>query len=257
MSLKALKAAQQARTWEDVIDSVKDAVSTGWMNTFEKLIGNQDEAVRLWTRLANDFWNIFAAGGKDRNSLLDMWRNWFDPKVRELKEAAVGIPSSVREAIGKTNLVNGRDLLFSTDENNLGAIISLLQTLKDLLGVIKDAWNETFYGTTDADEIAWQKADMLMAITKAVKAFADALVINEEKADKLRRTFKGLFAIIGIVKDFVGKAFTAVWSGLSSVFGGVSVDILDMTANLGDSIVAFREWLNKNKIFENAFLWHI
>ena len=51
--LKAFKAAQEARTFPDVIDSVKDAVSTGWMNTFELIFGDYEDAKTLWTDLAN------------------------------------------------------------------------------------------------------------------------------------------------------------------------------------------------------------
>ena len=68
--LKALKAAQEARTFGDVIDSVKDAVSTGWSNTFEKIFGNYEEQVELWTDLANELWEIFAAPAEARNSFL-------------------------------------------------------------------------------------------------------------------------------------------------------------------------------------------
>lgn len=68
--LKALKAAQEARTFGDVIDSVKDAVSTGWSNTFEKIFGNYEEQVELWTDLANELWEIFAAPAEERNSFL-------------------------------------------------------------------------------------------------------------------------------------------------------------------------------------------
>lgn len=68
--LKALKASQEARTFGDVIDSVKDAVSTGWSNTFEKIFGNYEEQVELWTDLANELWEIFAAPAEERNSFL-------------------------------------------------------------------------------------------------------------------------------------------------------------------------------------------
>lgn len=73
--LKAFKAGQEARTFSDVIDSVKDAVSTGWMNTFEKIFGDADEATKLWTGLANALWEVFASGGEARNELLQLWKD--------------------------------------------------------------------------------------------------------------------------------------------------------------------------------------
>ena len=71
-SLKAFKAGQEARTWRDVVDSVKDAVSTGWMTTFEKIFGTAEDATKFWTKLANSFYDIFAEGGNIRNEVLDI-----------------------------------------------------------------------------------------------------------------------------------------------------------------------------------------
>ena len=72
--LKAFKAAQQARTFRDVIDATKDAVSTGWMNTFEYIFGNYEEATELWSGLAEVFYNVFAAGGELRNNMMAIWK---------------------------------------------------------------------------------------------------------------------------------------------------------------------------------------
>lgn len=72
--VKAFKAGQEARTWRDVLDSVKDAVSTGWMKTFELIFGNYQEATKLFTELANALWQIFASGAEARNELLGLWK---------------------------------------------------------------------------------------------------------------------------------------------------------------------------------------
>lgn len=262
-SLKAFRAAQEARTWNDVLDSVRDAVSTGWMNSFQSIFGNQKEATKLWTRMANDFWDIFASGGEDRNTALSYWNNWIEPFKRNLVNAATGLESEAWEMFQKDiedHALSGRELLFSTDENNLGAIIELLQSLKDIIQAIKDAWNDTFYGTTDADEVAWQKADMLMSITKSVKAFADSLKKltdqlngDNEVAKKFRSTLKGVFAIIDIIAHFIKTGFAAAWELLSTIIGGAGGSVLDFTASIGDNIVAFRDWIKENESFEKGF----
>ena len=71
---KSFRAAQEAKTFAEAIDSVKDAVSTGWMNTFEILFGNYEEAKKLWTGLANTLYDIFAVSGETRNELLASWK---------------------------------------------------------------------------------------------------------------------------------------------------------------------------------------
>lgn len=72
---RAFAAAQEAKTFRDAIDATKDAVSTGWMNTFELLFGNYEEAKVLWTDLANELWDIFAGPISDINDTLTAWRN--------------------------------------------------------------------------------------------------------------------------------------------------------------------------------------
>lgn len=103
--VKAFEAAQQARTFRDVIDSVKDAVSTGWMSTFEKIFGDSEQATKMWTMMANELWTTFAGGGERRNNILDqaMGSGWdklserisdagiemdaYESKVKELAKA--------------------------------------------------------------------------------------------------------------------------------------------------------------------------
>lgn len=71
---RAFKAAQEAKTFQEAIDATKDAVSTGWMNTFELIFGNYEEAKELWTNVANELYDIFAAGAEARNELLGGWK---------------------------------------------------------------------------------------------------------------------------------------------------------------------------------------
>lgn len=71
---KAFAAAQEAKTFQEAIDATKDAVSTQWMNTFEILFGNYEEAKVLWTDLANELWDIFAGPLSDMNDMLTAWK---------------------------------------------------------------------------------------------------------------------------------------------------------------------------------------
>lgn len=106
--LKAFKAAQEAKTFEDAINSVKDAVSTGWMKSFEYIFGDYLEAKEFFTDLANVLYDIFAAGSVARNQMLHDW-----------KEA------------------DGRDMFIDTIWNTLAAILAILKP-------IKVAWNNVF-----------------------------------------------------------------------------------------------------------------
>jgi len=71
---KAFQAAQEAKTFKEAIDATKDAVSSGWMKTFEIIFGNYKEAVKLWTSVANIMYEIFAGKAYDRNKMLETWK---------------------------------------------------------------------------------------------------------------------------------------------------------------------------------------
>lgn len=70
VTVKAFKAAQEAKSFSEAVDATKDAVSSGWMQTFDILFGNYEEAKTFWSDLAEQFWDIFAGGIGGRNSWL-------------------------------------------------------------------------------------------------------------------------------------------------------------------------------------------
>lgn len=73
LGAKAFRAAQEAKTLREAIDATTDAVSSGWMNTFEIVFGNYEQQKVLWTDLANALWEVFASGAEARNELLEAW----------------------------------------------------------------------------------------------------------------------------------------------------------------------------------------
>lgn len=74
-SIVAARAAQEAKSFGEAVEATKDAVSSGWMKTFEIIFGNYEEAKKLWTDLANTMWDIFASGADARNEMLQLWKD--------------------------------------------------------------------------------------------------------------------------------------------------------------------------------------
>lgn len=60
MGRAAFAAAQEAKTWNDVINATGDAVSSQWMTIFRTIFGDYQEAKLLFTDMANEMWNVFA-----------------------------------------------------------------------------------------------------------------------------------------------------------------------------------------------------
>lgn len=74
LGAKSFKAAQEAKTFTDAIEATREAVGSGWSNSFEIIFGNYEEAKVLWTDLANFLYEIFAEPGFERNEILETWK---------------------------------------------------------------------------------------------------------------------------------------------------------------------------------------
>lgn len=178
--LKAFEAAQKARTFRDVLDSVKDAVSTGWMNTFELIFGNAEEATEMWTDLANGLWDIFAGPGEARNEWLreGLSSGWdrlasriestgvelevFENKIIELaKQNGINIDELIAK-YGSLGEVFSKGAIVGKQASSLieGAIKSLSGeaeqtkvTLESVQQVVDDIWNGKYKNNPDRKKL--------------------------------------------------------------------------------------------------------
>ena len=133
--IKAFKAAQEAKTFTDAIDATKDAVSTGWMKSFELMFGDYEHARVLWTDVANGLWDIFAAGSEARNELLKDWgTSKWESLEKSISKAGVSVAEfelSLSHVLHKRNV----DVEALTEEfGSLGAAIEHGAIDADALG---------------------------------------------------------------------------------------------------------------------------
>ena len=207
--LKAFKAAQEARTFGDALNSVKDAVSTGWMNTAEKIFGGYDESKGLWTDLANELYDVFAAGGDFRNEVLGIWKD-----------------------------LGGRADLFEHGGENQGAFWNLFDAITTVISTIKSAFNDIFPISAFEDET--DKANdlgvKLKSITERIKDWSlrvkEAVSENSEFANILRGVFSiaklGL-TVMNAIKYALDQIVSALKSLVKDIFRRISYYLSDLS----------------------------
>lgn len=124
----AARSAQEAKSFTEAIDSVKDAVSSGWMQTFEYLFGNYEQSKVLWTDLANSLYDIFAEPANQRNSVL--------------KEALTDTWGQFQEQVTDTGIEweKFQDRLIEYGKANGKITEEEIQNAKSLEDVIKSGW---------------------------------------------------------------------------------------------------------------------
>ena len=72
---RATKAATEVRTFSAMMDALKEAVGSGWAQTWEIVFGNMEEATEFWTSI-NDVLSGFIGKFSDaRNAVLQDWKD--------------------------------------------------------------------------------------------------------------------------------------------------------------------------------------
>lgn len=72
---KAFAAAQDVKTFSQLMDTLKEAAGSGWANTWEILFGDFEEAKELWTGLSQAIGGFIDMQSDARNSVLQGWKD--------------------------------------------------------------------------------------------------------------------------------------------------------------------------------------
>ena len=185
-----------------------DAVSSGWMRTYEIIFGELEEAKANFTALTEILWTVFASGAEHRNEML----KW------------------LKEAGGISNVFQGFK----------NTAVSLLKVLKP----ISAAFDQIFPPKTK---------EQWLEITEAFKDFTATLLITDETASKIQRTFAGVFAVLDIgwqVLKFLGSAALEI----IKIFIPLGDGALGASASLGDFLVRINELLKSSQLLQYSLL---
>lgn len=163
-----------------------------------------------------------------------------DDEIREyraLEEQSKKTGKSIEELLKEMEETDGRTLMIESLKNAGSGLVTIFSEMAK-------AWREVFPPMTSVQ---------LYNIIKSINEFSKRLTINDANAEKLRRTFKGLFAALDIILTIVGGPIKIAFKIFSKLLEMFDLNILDVTAGIGDSIVAFRDWLDSIFDIEGAF----
>lgn len=307
---RAALAAQQATSFEQAIDSTKDAVSSSWMKVFETFFGNKEEATETWTELANRLYDIFVPSIDALNERLkeglDTGWNQLNDKLGDqaevydtvLQKVALASGAVTEESIKKAGgfskvleeggvnaelLQNGLNSTLVTLRNYLALsdkelnarnldkeaiqkdydaltklneevqngtvnlidyakgmsqvsgrqhLIQSLWNIMDAIGKvvqpIKEAFNELF-PPADGDRI-YSFAERLDLLTQK-------LIISDETAAKIKKTFKGVFSVLKVFTTALSKVGTVAKEAFGLALNAmqpVAEVLLNVSAGFGE-----------------------
>lgn len=218
-----LDAATKVKSFGQLVDTVQEAIGSGWATTWEYFLGGFEEAKSLWTSIG-DIVNPFVSD--DQGTYYDN---------------VLGITRSLgnyRNAMLKTwKDMGGQEALFNSIKNSFeivfGAMTKFREGFRSVIGDYKQAAT-VFYGFTKA----------LESVTNNIK-----------NNTYLFSTINAIGKMVGQTFLTLGWIFSKVGQGISSV-GKSSGSVLMPLRTAADAIARFMEALRSN---ENAHLifYHI
>lgn len=174
--------------------------------------------------------------------------------IKQVKEEADKLGISVDEFIKNIDNLNGRSLIIESFKN-------IFKGLGAALTSVKNAWQNVF-PPKSMEEKQQGLYNIIAAFHKfsmAFKKISDEAGKEGSIVDKLRRTFEGLFTILKMVSTIIGGPIKIAFKIISKILGACNLDILDVTAAIGDAIVGFDKWISSTfdftKAFENVATW--
>ena len=197
-------AATKVKTFSQLIDTLKEALGSGWTETWRTIIGDFEEARTMWTSVSKVLNDMVKKSSEARNKVVKEWAN-----------------------------LGGRTKLIESFSNIFKGLVSIVTP-------IKEAFRDIFPPVT---------AKQLLNLTEGFEKLTSKLKISDETADKLKRTFKGLFSVIDMAKkglELVGGAISKVFT--SGAFGSVIDIVLSLTSAIGDMFTSLNKGFNTSNI---------
>lgn len=142
--------------------------------------------------------------------------------------------SEVNAMLDEITDPSGRELLFDSLKNTLNAVVKAI-------GAVKGAWRDVFPPAT---------SDQIYSIVENLNKFTKSLIMSDDTADKVTRTFRGLFSILDIVATFAGGGFKLAFNLINGLLDLFGTNLLDVTANLGDLVYEARQFFTIENLIE-------
>lgn len=298
MSQVAEDAATKVKTFSQLKDTVKEAVSSGWAQTWRTLIGDFEEARSLFTEVSDVLGGIISKSSDARNKLLEdsMTSSWeklqkkaldagmsteslksslietakvhgvaidqmidkegsFEKTLKNKWMTSDILAEGIKKASGtkaeETNKLSSEVYVANSEMNNLLATMDkvsgrelLIQSFRNVMisfgrvtGAVGKAWRNIFPRAT---------AEQVYGLTLKLNQLTENLTLSKDSADKLRRTFQGLFSIVNIFTTISTGALKFTLKLLGNLFGIVDLDILGFTAAIGDAATGMHDFLLVN-----------
>lgn len=225
-----IKAATQVKTFTQLFDTMKESVQSGWAQSWEKVIGDKDEAAALFTGINDAFGSIAGASATARNATLSFWKaNGGRAAIIAGLTAAFHNLQAVLKPIGEAfrevfPAVTGKMLV------ELSEKFKVLMTSFKMGETTASNIKSTFKGFFAMLDIGKQ---FLMAFAKGVLSVVRGMAPIGSSILGLTASFGDYLVTVDNMVKQTG-IFKAVFAGISSVLIGFANVISGIVGTIGE-----------------------
>lgn len=253
IGFKALQAAQEAKTFNEVVIATADAVSTKWSRIFESVFGNYLEVKELWTDLSNDLWDIFAGPLDTVAEIMDAWKKGFfkngpqnilqqwyaSGKLDELNNGLHFVSESVAELAVESDKAHYK---IETLEDGTRQLVKLVERSPGKY----ERFVKKIY---QADKDLLSGRDMLIG---GFRNILRALVLDWEETDEKTGKKTKRLSIFGALKESINE-FIFGTSDVDKIIPIVSKKLWDMTKRFHEFTEKLVPSVEKTNKLKNSF----
>lgn len=177
------------------------------------------------------------------------WAQTFEILFGDLEEAKVlwtAVSTTIGGFIDQSSKARNDMLQGWKDLGGRQALIDSVRNAFDgLMSVVKpvgEAFRDIFPATT---------SERLVNLTKGLKEFTSHLKLSDKDSQNLKNTFKGLFAVLDLVKQGIGALVKVVFP-MTKGLGSLGSGILSVTGKIGEWLAALDQAAKKSDVFNQA-----
>ena len=223
LAYDAQNAATKVKTFSQLIDTLKEALGSGWTKSWQIMIGDFEEAREMWTNVSDVLSQMINSSADARNALLQDWADLGGRKaiidgIATAFNNIVSVAGAVKKAFREVfppvtaqqlmNISNGFKTLMENMKpseqtlNNIGRVAKGAFSLLDLVGKAALNFGEAFLKfATNSGFTSFAKT-----IGEAVLKLSDYLVELDKGATKINIFSKAMDALIDVFSGFINKA---------------------------------------------------
>jgi tape measure domain-containing protein len=260
MGQTANDAATKVKTFTQLLDTLKEAVGSGWAQTWQTLFGDFEEAKVMFTDVSNVLGGIIGASSKARNDMLTGWKDLGGRTalIDAIKNAFDGVMSVVTTLSGafrdifpattSAQLFSFTEGLKSLTENfkfSETTLSNLRSTFKGVFAIL-DIGKTIFLAVANAIGImlggVGDLGSSILGLTGSLGEWFTALDNSIKKSDVFNKVLTALAYGIKNAFSSIAFVFDLVVKGMQKVIAVISEKI---SLPSFEDIQAFLELLGK------------